>query len=397
VRILLLTHRLPYAPNRGDRIRSYHLLGFLSSRAEVELVSLVHDREEEAHAADLRQQGIEVTVARVSRARSLARALGAFATGQPLTHALLDAPGLKTQLEDIMRRRRPDVVLAYCSGMARLALEAPLDSCPFVLDMVDVDSEKWAALSRTASVPKRWIYAREARRLAAFEARACRRAVQTLAVNEREEAAVRKLAPDAATKVILNGVDVDAFRPTSESPERTGVIFVGVFNYEPNEAGARWLAREVWPLVRAARPDLQLRLVGAHPTAAVRRLSEDRSIEVTGSVPDVRPYLWRSAVAVAPIWTGRGLQNKVLEAIAAGLPCVVTPPVLEGLPRDVRSACSAAATPQAFADAILEYLSMPAEQRAALCRLPALADLGWRARLAPLLPVLERAAGSRTA
>ena len=395
MRILVLTHRLPYAPNRGDRIRAYHLLRYLASRADIDLVSLVHDSEEEAHAADFRDTGIDVAVARVSRPRSVARAVRALVTGQSLTHALLDAPTLKAQIESVVRRRRPDIVLAYCSGMARLALEPPLDTCPFVLDMVDVDSEKWAALARTARAPKHWIYMREARRLAAFEATALLQAAETLVVNDRELAAVQRLAPAAAARVIPNGVDIAAFRSPDESVERAGVVFAGVFNYEPNEAAALWLARKVWPLVRNARPDLRLRLVGAHPTASIRRLSEDGSIEVTGSVPDVRPYLWRSAVAVAPIWTARGLQNKVLEAIAAGLPCVVTPAVRDGLPEHVRAACSSADTPQTFGEAILRYLSMTPQQRAAICCLPSLSDLDWEARLGSLLPVLERAAKTR--
>ena len=114
----------------------------------------------------------------------------------------------------------------------------------------------------------------------------------------------------------------------------------GVMNYAPNVEGAVWLAREVWPIVRSARPDARLTLIGASPSAEVVALASDRTgVVVTGTVPDVRPYLWRAAVAAAPLQIARGIQNKVLEAVAAGLPCVVTPQVAEGLPREVVPAC----------------------------------------------------------
>lgn len=389
MRVLFLTHRLPYAPNRGDRIRAHHILKFLSRHVDVELVSLVHDAEEETHVDDLRALGIEVVVARISRPWSAARLGTAFLTGQPLTHALLDAPSIRSKLSRLLGRRRPDVVLAYCSGMARFALEPPLEGYPFVLDMVDVDSEKWTLLSRTAAVPRRWVYAREARRLAAFEAVAVGRAVETVVVNEREAAAVRALVPAANPRVVPNGVDLGSFEPTAPPADSPRVVFTAVFNYQPNEEGAVWMAREVWPLVLNARPDARLSLVGSSPSAAVRALmARDASIEVTGAVPDVRPYLWQSAVAVAPIAAARGLQNKVLEAIAAGLPCVVTPAVFEGVPDEARAACRVAEDRDTFATAIIQQLASTPSQRRAVTRLPAMTNLAWNIRLRPLLDAL---------
>ena len=310
LRILFLTHRLPYAPNRGDRIRVYHLLRVLARNHDVDLVSLVHDHDEATHVDDLRDHVASVSGVRVSRTRNLIAALSALPTARPLTHVLLDGTAMGATLHEHAASAEPDVVVAYCSGMARYAMEPPLAKIPFIFDMVDVDSEKWAALARTTSAPRRWIYAREAVRLRAFERTAVRAARATTVASERELALLDRVTPDHGAFVVSNGIDTTAFAPREAPASEPRVIFCGVFNYEPNETGARWIASEVWPLVRQAQPRAELLLVGMNPTRAVLALGADRSIQVTGAVPDVQPYLWRSAVAAAPLAIARGVQNK---------------------------------------------------------------------------------------
>lgn len=390
MRVLYLTHRLPYAPNRGDRIRSYHTLRVLAEHADVHLVSLVADAEEENKAHHLAGAAASIRTVRRSPMRNAARAIAALPFARPLTHVLLDGPAMGRALADAVHRERPDVVLAYCSGMARFAFEPPLADIPVVVDMVDVDSAKWRELATITRPPRAWIYAREARRLRAFEAHAARRAVATTFVNERERAILARRAPANRMHVVPNGIDVDAFRPLGSPAESARVVFCGVMDYAPNATAAIWLATEVWPRVTACRPDALLTLVGANPSRRVRSLANrDRTIEVTGRVPDVRPFLWRSAVAAAPLSLARGVQNKVLEAVAAGLPTVVTPAVFDGLPAEVTSACIPAATPEEFASAILAVLSRtPAERRAVATRANVRA-LAWRSRLSPLIALLH--------
>jgi sugar transferase (PEP-CTERM/EpsH1 system associated) len=396
MRVLVLTHRLPFAPNRGDRIRAFHIVKQLAARADVHVVSLVHDREEEAQADTLRRLGIAVSTALVPRARNLALAALKLPTSTPLTHLLLDSPAMRPAIDRAIVGWRPDVVLAYCSGVAPLSLVPPLAGIPFVLDMVDVDSAKWAAFADDARFPRSWVYGREARCLSAFEARAVRTAFAATVVNERERDTLLRLCPGAAVHVSPNGVDVEALSPPQSPNGDDRVIFSAVFDYAPNADGAVWLAQHVWPRVRAARPSARLTLAGSSPTGAVRRLSEDASIEVTGRVADMRPYLWRSAVAVAPIFQSRGVQNKVLEAAAAGLPSVVTRTVGDGLPHQVLPACRIADTADAFAAAIIDLLSLsPGARRRETAR-AALSSLGWHTRLAPLMSLIENAASSRT-
>ena len=392
MRVLFLTHRLPYAPNRGDRIRAFHIVRSLASRVDLELVSLVHDRDELAQVSRLESMGVRVTAVHVPRLRNLALGALQLAGKRPLTHLLLDAPDLSTTIREIVAQRPPDVVLAFCSGMARFALEPPLSEFPLVVDLVDVDSQKWLALSESSSWPKSWIYEREAEHLAEFERRLAAAASEVFVVNERERKLMRTVAPDSNVAVVPVGVDVDPLLPRVPPERRPRIVFCGVMNYTPNVDGVRWFARDVWPLVRARRPDAQFVIVGSDPVAHVRRLhSPEQGIEVSGTVDDVRPYLWESAVSIAPLFMARGVQTKVLEAVAAGLPAIVTSAVFEGLPPAIRSACRVADTAEAYAAAALSLLNMTPADRRQLAQSADLSQLGWDAQLRPLHDALASA------
>ncbi len=396
MKILMLTHRLPFAPNRGDRIRAFHIIRMLATRADVHVVSLVHDRAEEAEAATLAQLGVRVSTARVPRVRNLARAATRLLSATPLTHLLLDAPEMRSLLERAVAETRPDVVLAYCSGVAPLALAPPLAGIPMVLDLVDIDSAKWGSYARNASPPRSWVFARERRCLAQFEALAARAARFTTVVNDRERDELVRVCRDARVHVVPNGVDVEAFAPPDGPSAERRVIFAGIFDYAPNVEGAEWIAREIWPRVRESHADARLIFAGARPNRAVRALAEaDPSIEVTGPVPDMQPHLWRSAIAVAPIFQARGVQNKVLEAAAAGLPVVVTRPVWTGLPAEVIPACRLADTASHFAAEIVELLTTTPAARRALAMRARLSELTWARRVAPLVHLIEHAAGQQ--
>jgi sugar transferase (PEP-CTERM/EpsH1 system associated) len=393
VRVAFLTHRVPYAPNRGDRIRAYQMLRYFKAQGiPVCLVALGHDDEEMSHAAELQTLADAVHIVRVTRARNLVKAGLALATERPLTHVLLDSGRMPAVLEQVRRQWQPDVVLAYCSGMARFAMEPPLDTQPFVLDMVDVDSFKWEALAAVSPGPRRWLYRREARVLRRFEAEATRAARATLVVSGREADAVRSLDAAFAPVVLPNGVDVEAFRNPGPPATRPEVVFTGVFSYRPNESGALWLIDQVWPLVLRRQPDAHLTLVGMGPSATLKSRAAQAGVEVTGAVPDVRPYLWRAAVAVAPLDTAHGVQNKVLEAVAAGLPAVVTAAVADGLPDAVRPACRVAASAVEYAEAIAQVLALSALERRELASRACLDGLTWEACLQPLAGILRQSA-----
>jgi sugar transferase (PEP-CTERM/EpsH1 system associated) len=393
----MLTQRLPFAPNRGDRLRAFQqILKLQAAGWAVDLLALVHDDDEARQVGGMRRPGLRVEIARVPHLRNRVRGLVSLPGDTPLTLSLLRSPGAAPALERMLAGGRPDVVLACSSSMAALALQPPLADIPLVIDFVDVDSVKWDALSRRSSWPLSWIYRREHRTLTAFEAIAARRAFSSVVVTDREVAALRAFAPDVRAETIPNGIDLQRFGRPADARSDPQVVFTGVMNYEPNADGAVWLGREIWPLVRRTHPDARLEIVGSSPTAAVRDLQSDAlGIDVTGSVPDVCPYLWNARVAVAPLRVARGIQNKVLEAAAAGLPCVVTPAVRDGLPASLQALCPVAESSQAFADAIARQLESPVPADVMVSSVSA---LDWAATLERLpLLLVEAAAAHRSA
>jgi sugar transferase (PEP-CTERM/EpsH1 system associated) len=363
----------------------------MSRFADVSLFSFVHDDDERSHCGDV-PFARDVTCLQVSRVPNLLRGALRLPTSRPLTHSLLDSGEAHAGLDRVFKDRCPDLVVAFCSGMARFAVEPPLDRCPFVLDMVDVDSVKWAQLARVTRPPLRWIYRREARTLADFEAVAASRAKATLVVSDRERAALARIAPSANIKVLPVGIDVESFQPRTPPTASQDVVFCGVMDYEPNERGVGWFADQVWPQVRAAIPGARFMIVGAAPTRAVRQLAErDRSIEVAGNVPSVQPYLWKAAVSVAPLHLAQGLQTKVLEALAAGLPVVVTTAVLKGLPTDVQQGCLVADAAADFARHVVTLLQSAPDERRRRASLTPIQTLQWSEQLRSLERILMEA------
>lgn len=365
----------------------------MSRFADVSLFSLVHDDEEATESAQV-PFAERIACARVPRFRNMLSAGLTLATEQPLTHVMLASPETAAAIDRLVNDAPPDLVVAYCSGMAPLAMQPPLVSRPFVLDMVDVDSWKWRELAGRSSFPKSWLYNREARTLGRFEAEATARARMTLVINERERDALRTITTTARVRVIANGIDTAAFRPPTETPSTSAaVVFCGVMDYAPNSEGVCWFVREVWPLVKASRPDATFIIVGARPTPRVQDLArEDTSITVTGAVPQVQPYLWRSAVSIAPLHVALGLQNKVMEALAAGLPAVITPSVQQGLPAPVRRGCIEASTSAEFAEAVLTLLNRSPAERRELATRANIGQFTWESALQPLEDTLREAA-----
>ena len=390
MRLLALTHRLPWAPNRGDRIRTYHVLRALAARHEVHLLSLVHDQQEAAHVGEVGAWLASVTAVPVPRLRNLVRAAIQLPGTTPLTFALLDSPRIGATLRDLVATHDPQLVFAVCSSMARLLTDQALASRPSIIDMIDVDSAKWSALADRTRGPLCWIYAREARVLARAEAAQMAHALAVTVVNDREANHARALAPGADIRVIENGVDVGGFAPQTPPSAGTRVVFCGVMSYAPNAEAAEWLGRNVWPRVRDRNPTARLALVGSDPPTALRRLAEnDASIVVTGHVPDVKPWLWDSAVAAAPLHIARGIQNKVLEAVSAGLPCVVSSEVYDGLPEEIRPACEVADSADHCAERIVALLALPPEARRQRARTARLEPLEWPRRLIPMIGLID--------
>jgi polysaccharide biosynthesis protein PslH len=328
LRVLYLCHRVPYPPDKGEKIRAYHQIRALASRHKVSVLALCDGPVPDL--APLAAMCERVEVFPLSRPASYARAaLGAWRP-RPLSLSFFESKEMAERVRELARRERFDVAVVYCSSMAPYAALAP--EVPAVLDMVDVDSAKWAQYAHFAPLALRPVYALEARRLRRYEASLAGRFQRIALATGNETRLYKASAPAAKAVTLLNGVDVDFFQqldlPKASNPT---LVFTGQMDYFANVDGVTHFAREVFPRLRQRHPEIELLIVGRSPVAAVRDLGELPGVQVTGAVGDVRPFLARAWVFVAPLRIAQGVQNKVLEAIASSLPVVCTERVLAGL------------------------------------------------------------------
>jgi sugar transferase (PEP-CTERM/EpsH1 system associated) len=327
--LLYLVHRVPFPRDKGDRIRSFHLLRCLSRRATVHLACLADEPVHPAARAQLLRHCARVEIFRLDRWR-WARALGSLARGRTITEGAFRCPALQRRLVDWAGDTRFEAALASASSMVPYLLHPQLRHVPAVVDLVDVDSEKWFEFAASRSGWKAWLYRLEGERLRRLEQSLPSWARAITLVSEAEAQLYRRLCPGGSVHAITQGVDLDYYRP-GPTPSEPHCVFIGALDYWPNVAGISWFCRQVWTHVRKRWPACRLSLVGRRPVPLVRRLAELPGVEVVGQVADVRPYLSRAAVVLAPLNIARGVQNKVLEALAMGKATVVSPQALTGL------------------------------------------------------------------
>lgn len=401
--ILFLAHRIPYPPNKGDKIRSWHLLKHLAERATVHLGAFVDDPADLAHADVLRGVCGEVKLIPLERRDRWGRALRGLLRGEPLSVALFADPAMRAWVDRIVCDRPISRILAFSGQVAPYALPH-LAGRRSVMDFVDVDSEKWRQYAGEARGPQRFVYAREAKRLSAFETEVARRFDASLFVSDAEAALFRRLAGAAAHHVeaLGNGVDFDYFDPEARfdrwpSAGAPTVMFSGAMDYRPNADAALWFAAQVWPRIRAVRPRARFRIVGANPTADVVKLDGRNGVEVTGRVPDMRPYLAGADVVVAPLRIARGIQNKVLEAMAMARPVVATAAAFEGIDATPGEQLIVEDDAAAYAQRVIELADHPLRARAigAAARRRVVERYNWAGNLAALDRLLDLAPPAR--
>jgi len=383
--LLFLAHRIPFPPNKGDKIRSYNILRHLSGQFRIHLGAFVDDPNDWRYRDEVAAFCASLCLVPLNPRRAKLRSLSGLITGEALTLPYYRDRRMRRWVRETLATSAPMRALVFSSAMAQY-LPAPRASDPYpepellpqVVDFVDVDSDKWRQYAKGHRGPMRWIYAREARRLLAFERTVAARASASVLVSEQEAILFRQLlqdqdfgqdlsigqsesqsqsksrdhdkdrhqgqaaapegALDAAARVhaIDNGVDTEYFSPERDysNPYPTGsanLVFTGAMDYWANIDAVSFFADAVFPRIRQSMSEAHFVIVGSRPTPEVRALGERPGIKVTGSVPDVRPYLAHASGAVAPLRIARGVQNKVLEALAMGCPVVVTPQALDGL------------------------------------------------------------------
>lgn len=389
-RILYLAHRIPYPPDKGDKIRTSRTVEHLAARFDVDLAAFVDDRNDFQHEDHLRRVCASVALVPLDRRAATLRSAQGFLTGEPLTFPFYRDARMRRAVA-AARARNPVAEIAFSSSMAPYL--DPKGAAPVIVDLCDADSAKWAEYGKRKGWPMSAVYAREGRLLARAETAIINRADAVFAITE-EEADLLGSRDGVAKPVrwFANGVDGDYFTPgAAPAPERIDAVFAGAMDYWANVDAVIWFAAEIWPLVRQSVEGATFFIVGAKPAASVLALGGRDGIIVTGRVDDVRPFIAAAKIAVAPLRIARGIQNKVLEAMAMGKAVVATPAGLEGIDAAIGAEAVAAASPQSFAQECVRLIedagAAGAMGRAARARV--LGDYRWPAQLARLDAVLD--------
>ncbi len=391
-KILYLAHRIPYPPHKGEKLRAYNLIKGLAEKYDVFLGAPVDDPDDWQHRHALDDICFETCIAD-GRGRSRQRAaVEAVARREPVSFAYFRHKALTEWVRKVTREHRFEAVILYSSGTAPYL--AAMDKQPerLIVDFVDVDSEKWRVLGETQGGVMGKVYAREAVLMRDAERKLAQRADASLFVTDNEAALFERVTGiSQRVHTIGNGVELEGWQDADALPSpypndgHARVIFTGAMDYVPNIEAVTWFAEQAMPRLRESGRKVTFVIAGSNPAKAVLALARD-DVEVTGRVPDMKPYLIHANLAVAPLQLARGVQNKVLEAMAARLPAVVTEAALDGIDAKDGDAVTVAATGAEFAHAITTLLDDPARAAALAGNARRLIekDYSWAARVETL-------------
>jgi sugar transferase (PEP-CTERM/EpsH1 system associated) len=399
VRILYVCHRFPYPPKRGGKIRPFNMIRHFGEQGhEVTVASLVRTDEEEMEGAGLREHCARVLSARVDANMARLRMVSRLASTVPSSMGYFYSPRLASQINEVLARERFDLVFVHCSSVAQYV--AGRTDVARILDFGDMDSQKWLEYSRSHGFPMALGYWLEGSKLAREERRLATRFDLCTCTTRAELATLDGYGTGAVSGWFPNGVDSEFFQPAPDEqvdPQR--ICFVGRMDYYPNQQAMFRFCEAVWPSLHAQRPALELQIVGADPSPAVRRLGEIPGVTVTGSVPDVRPYVSRAAVSIAPLQIARGTQNKILESMAMGVPVVCSEVASGGVDAVPGEHLLVADSPQEFAAALGSLLDSPARRAAlgAAARNRVLSHHSWASSMVRLDRLVEQTLERRAA
>jgi polysaccharide biosynthesis protein PslH len=366
--ILFLAHRIPYPPNKGDKIRSFNEIRYLSKEHNLYLAFLVDDKNDIPYLNELKKycKGLDYDV--INPRWQKIKSLPYLLTNRPLSVPCFYSKKLQDAIDKKLAEIEFDVIFIFSSPMAEYIFRSKflqfkplslssrfnrqnghdmnnginrLNRIKLIMDFVDVDSDKWRVYTRFSPLPFSLIYKREWKRLKSYERKIGRIFDWNIFVSEKEVELFKSFCPEASSIFFSNGVDFDFYKNEfSQSSPLNGpnrhngpnLLFIGAMDYFPNEDAVLFFSTKIWPYVKKELPNTKFYIVGGKPSKRVKVLSQkDPNIIVTGYVQDIRPYLGLADVFVAPLRIARGIQNKILEAMAAGVPVVARPEAVQGL------------------------------------------------------------------
>jgi sugar transferase (PEP-CTERM/EpsH1 system associated) len=397
--ILFLSHRIPFPPNRGDKIRSHHILRHLAQQAPVHVATFADDAADMTHEGEL--AGVATSHCLIERRKSMVQAgIEALATRKPVSLTAFHDLQLAEYVHRVLAERPIGTIYAF-SGQMGQYIPASFKG-RVLFDFVDVDSAKFEAYAEAGRGPRSWIDAREGRLLGAEEARLAREADVSLFVSNEEAALFRaRLLPqdrlECDVRALRNGIDAALFDPAGSKPapamlaaSSPRLIFTGQMDYAPNVAAARRAIERLLPIIRKACPAVSFHVVGRNPPDALTSFHGNDNVFIHGAVDDMRSYLAAADLALVPLELARGVQNKVLEAMAMELPVVLTPEAATGIGGTDGKHYAVAESDEALAHCVIELFGdEPRRKSIALAaRRFVIESLSWPATLAPLAGML---------
>lgn len=395
--LLFLVHRIPFPPDKGDKIRSWNILEHLASRYRVHVGCFIDDPHDWQFTGRIEEVAASTFFRNLGRRQGMMRSLFSLLTGDPLTCGFYRDRAMASWVSETTKVNSIERVFVYSSSMAQYIPENLAEGGRVVVDFVDIDSDKWRQYSDRKSWPMKQVYAREARTLFEAEKRIAAAADAAAFVSEDEAALFKTMAPDAGANVhgIANGVDCVFFDPEcgTKSPYEPGgpkLIFTGAMDYWANVDAVCWFADEIFPRIRNSLPDCEFWIVGANPASEVEKLGVRAGITVTGRVADVRPYIVHATLSVAPLRVARGIQNKVLEAMALEKAVVATPQAMEGIAAIDGEEIFVAEEATRFADTVVSLAATSDRHQAGVrARRRVLESYGWLTSLRKFESILE--------
>ena len=351
--LLFLVHRIPYPPNKGDKIRSYHFLKGLAKEYHIHLAAFIDDPDDHQHIKKVQDLTVNSLFIKLNPSLAKIKSIFGFLKNTALTLPYYHSKGMQKWVDKTMSENKIDKVFIFSSAMAQYVQQ--YDNLDLIVDFVDVDSDKWLQYSQRLSWPMSWVYRREAKFLLKFDYTIANQAKMNIFVSLEESALFKSLVDVDAEKIshVNNGVDIDFFNvneqyPTPYKQDENIIVFTGAMDY--------WFVNKAFSQIKRINPQAVFYIVGSNPTKDVLRLAQIEGVFVTGRVHDIRPYLMYSHVVVAPLQIARGIQNKVLEAMAMGKKIVATTQAIEGISID-KQAVVIVNDEQDFAQQVVGYLN----------------------------------------
>ena len=392
--ILFLAHRIPWPPDRGDKIRSYHMLRWMTERAPVHVAAFVDQLDDWQHEEALK--AVAQSTVLEPRLRPMWKAgLRALAMRRPVSLVAFDSPTMRRKINLLVKRARIQTIHIFSSQMAQYVPKSFQGRV--VMDFGDVDSAKFERYGHEGGGPMGWINRREGKLLADVEKRIAHRADASLFVSEAEAALFRERSGAGRVHAIGNGIDFSDFDPANpdivplvDRPEGPLILFTGQMDYRPNIEAVADFARNAMPAIRTVHPAARFAIVGRAPSAEVRALDGCHGSFVTGEVPDTRSWLAAADLVVAPLRIARGVQNKVLEAMAMARPVLASGAAFEGIDAvsgEHLMVADGAAQEAEMASALLSDPARAARMGQA-ARHHVMTHYDWGSQLAPLGPIL---------